>query len=136
MVSRSGVNVGLLSLNQEKAFDHVEHSILWRTMERFGFSTGLIARIEVLYSDSKSVLGCALSGMFYDQLACLELPPGLLFQIQAKLVNFLWDDYHWVPQSLLFLSIDQGAWYLIYLASRTAIFRLQFVQRYLTGPSG
>ncbi|TWW81692.1 Transposon TX1 uncharacterized 149 kDa protein ORF 2 [Takifugu flavidus] len=44
-----GTQVGLLSLDQEKAFDRVEHSFLWRTMERFGFSAGLIAMIKVLY---------------------------------------------------------------------------------------
>ncbi|KAM4579169.1 uncharacterized protein V3H82_008444 [Fundulus diaphanus] len=41
---------------QEKAFDRVEHDFLWETMRRFGFGEGLIAKIQVLYSDIESVL--------------------------------------------------------------------------------
>ena len=81
--SSLGINTGLISLDQEKAFDRVEHDFLWEVMERFGFSAGLIAKIKVLYSDIESVLkfngslcapfrvrrgvrqGCALSGMLY-----------------------------------------------------------------------
>ncbi|KAK0155412.1 Transposon TX1 uncharacterized protein [Merluccius polli] len=51
-----GCNTGLISLDQEKAFDRVEHNFLWRVMERFGFSAGFIAKIKVLYSDVESVL--------------------------------------------------------------------------------
>ncbi|KAJ3609390.1 hypothetical protein NHX12_023913 [Muraenolepis orangiensis] len=65
------------------AFDRVEHQYLWKVMESFGFSAGLIAKIKVLYQDIESVLkfngglcapfkvgrgigqGCALSGMLY-----------------------------------------------------------------------
>ncbi|TWW67065.1 Transposon TX1 uncharacterized 149 kDa protein ORF 2 [Takifugu flavidus] len=95
--SSLGTQVGLLSLDQEKAFDRVEHSFLWRTMERFGFSAGLIAMIKVLYRDIESVLkfngglcapfrvhrgvrqGCALSGMLY----ALSLEP-LLIKIREN----------------------------------------------------
>ena len=54
--SSLGINTGLISLDQEKAFDRVEHSFLWKVMERFGFSAGLIAKIKVLYRDTESVL--------------------------------------------------------------------------------
>lgn len=54
--SSLGMCVSLLSLDQEKAFDCAKHSSLWKTMERFGFSTDLIAEIEVLYSGIESVL--------------------------------------------------------------------------------
>ncbi|TWW71197.1 hypothetical protein D4764_17G0006800 [Takifugu flavidus] len=118
-------------------------------MERFGFSAGLIAKIQVLYSNIESVLKvngslCAPfrvevfnravlclgsdlekgwpeiqylgvylgnecmvrknwenvveASLLWHRLACLEPPPGLLSHIQAKLVNFFWDSYHWVPQ--------------------------------------
>ncbi|TWW53588.1 Transposon TX1 uncharacterized 149 kDa protein ORF 2 [Takifugu flavidus] len=95
--SSLGTQVGLLSLDQEKAFDRVEHSFLWRTMERFGFSAVLIAMIKVLYRDIESVLKfngglcapfrvnrgvrqcCALSGMLY----ALSLEP-LLIKIRAN----------------------------------------------------
>ncbi|TWW77687.1 hypothetical protein D4764_12G0010770 [Takifugu flavidus] len=79
------------------------------------------------------VINNLVASLLWHRLACLEPPPGLLSQIQAKLVNFFWGGYHWVPQSVLFLSRDQGGQGLIHLASRTATFRLWFVQRYLTG---
>lgn len=72
-----GVSVGLFSLDQEKAFDCVEYSFLWKTMERFGFNTGLLVKIQVLYSGIEGSLcapfkahrgvqqGFALSRMLY-----------------------------------------------------------------------
>lgn len=84
VVSRSlGLNTGVIPLNQEKAFDSVEHCFLWKIMREFGFSAGFIAQIQVLYCGIESVLkvngslcapfgvqrgvwqGCALSGMRY-----------------------------------------------------------------------
>ena len=47
---------GLISRDQEKAFDRVEQSHLWKTLECFGLSPGLIAMIRVLYQDIESVL--------------------------------------------------------------------------------
>ena len=38
--SSLGINTALISLYQEKAFDRVEHSFLWKIMEGFGFGTG------------------------------------------------------------------------------------------------
>ncbi|KAJ3603143.1 hypothetical protein NHX12_030886 [Muraenolepis orangiensis] len=90
------INTGLISLDQEKAFDRVEHSFLWKV--KFGFSAGFIAKIKVLYNNIESVLkfngglcapfrvcrgvqqGCALSGMLY----ALSLEP-LLNKIRSKL---------------------------------------------------
>ncbi|KAJ3607022.1 hypothetical protein NHX12_026537 [Muraenolepis orangiensis] len=51
-----GLDTGLISIDQEKAFDRVGHRYLWKVMESFGFSAGLIARIKVLYQDIESVL--------------------------------------------------------------------------------
>ncbi|KAJ4948523.1 hypothetical protein JOQ06_020056, partial [Pogonophryne albipinna] len=42
--------------DQEKAFERVEHSFLWKVMEKFGFSAGFIAKIKVLYNKIESVL--------------------------------------------------------------------------------
>lgn len=93
-----GLDTGLISLDQEKAFDRVEHNFLWTVMDRFGFSAGFIAKIKVLYSDIESVLkfngslcapfrvhrgvrqGCAMLGMLY----ALSLEP-LLNKIRSSL---------------------------------------------------
>ncbi len=82
--SSLGCELGLISLDQEKAFDRVEHQYLWQTLEVFGFSPCFIAMIQVLYRDIESLLkingglsapfkvqrgirqGCSLSGMLYS----------------------------------------------------------------------
>ncbi|KAK3520082.1 hypothetical protein QTP70_013029 [Hemibagrus guttatus] len=69
----------------------------------------------------------------WHKLACVDLPPNLLASIQALLVDF-WDGLHWIPQSILHLPKEEGGQGLVQLASRTAAFRLQFLQRLLTGP--
>lgn len=56
----------MVGLDQENAFDRVEHCFLWNTVEKFGFSAGFTAKIKVLYSDIEGVLKingslCALS---------------------------------------------------------------------------
>ncbi|XP_049341526.1 uncharacterized protein LOC125806062 [Astyanax mexicanus] len=102
-----GLKTGLLFLDQEKAFDRVEHGYLWKVLENFGFNPGFIAMIKVLYSEIES----------------------------AVLVDFFWDRLHWVPQGLLYLPKENGGQGLVHLASRTAAFRLQFLQRLLAGPA-
>lgn len=79
-----GLKMGIISIDQEKAFDRVEHEYLWQTMMAFGFTSGFINKIKTLYFDVQSVLkvngvlstpfqvqrgirqGCALSGMLYS----------------------------------------------------------------------
>lgn len=93
-----GCELGLISIDQEKAFDQVEHQYLWQMLEAFGFSSGLIAEIQVLYSDTENVLkinnglsapftaqrevrqGCSLSGMLYS----LAIEP-LLYKLRMHL---------------------------------------------------
>lgn len=92
------LDCGLISLDQEKAFDRVEHCYLWRVLEAFGFCQSFINYIKVLSSDVESILkvngglcapfkaqrgvrqGCSLSGMLYS----LAIEP-LLQQIRGKL---------------------------------------------------
>lgn len=79
-----GIETGLISLDQEKAFDRVEHQYLWKTLAAFWFNPVFIARVQVLYRDVASILkingglaapfavqrgvrqGCSLSGMLYS----------------------------------------------------------------------
>lgn len=78
------INCGLLSLDQEKAFDRVEHEFLWNILEAFGFNENFLNMIKILYSDIESIIkingglcapfkvrrgirqGCPLSGMLYS----------------------------------------------------------------------
>ena len=98
-----GYSTGLISLDQGKAFDRVEHKFLWKVMEKFGFSAVFVAKIKVLYSDVESVLkfnsglcapfrvcrgvrqGCALSGMLYT-LSLEPLLNSLLRNVQGLLL--------------------------------------------------
>lgn len=92
------IDCGLISLDQEKAFDRVEHCYLWKILESFGFCQKFIDFIKVLYSGVESILkingglcppfkahrgvrqGCSLSGMLYS----LAIEP-LLQRIRTKL---------------------------------------------------
>ena len=92
-----GMDTALISIDQEKAFDRVEHQYLWQTLRAFGFSPGFIAKIQVLYRDIASILkingglaspfnvrrgvrqGCSLSGMLYS----LTIEP-LLHKLVAR----------------------------------------------------
>ena len=82
--SSLAIETGFISIDQEKAFDRVEHQYLWQTLAAFGFNPGFIAMIRVFYTDIASVLkingglsapfniqrgvrqGCSLSGMLYS----------------------------------------------------------------------
>ncbi|XP_059578699.1 transposon TX1 uncharacterized 149 kDa protein isoform X1 [Alligator mississippiensis] len=79
-----GLDIGLISLDQEKAFDRVGHAYLFQTLEAFGFGPLFTGALRVLYRDISSLLkvngvlcapfparrgirqGCPLSGMLYS----------------------------------------------------------------------
>ncbi|KAK3570108.1 hypothetical protein QTP86_011293, partial [Hemibagrus guttatus] len=217
------LKTGLIFLDQEKAFDRVEHEYLWKVLEAFGSNPGFVAMIRVLYSEIESVLkilssakvnwtkseaisvgewgggqpslpgglewkrgGFKYLGVYlgtneflnknwegsvehvkgrlsrwkrlvpkmsyrerhhvtlvinnlaasslWHKLACIDPPPNLLANIQAQFVDFFWDGLHWIPQSVLHLPKEEGGQGLVQLSSRAAAFRLQFIQRLLTGP--
>ncbi|KAK3509240.1 hypothetical protein QTP70_025587, partial [Hemibagrus guttatus] len=97
--------------------------------------------IKVEAAGPKDVLQGANAGhqqpsrIVWHKLACVDPPPNLLASIQALLVDF-WDCLHWITRSVLHLPKEEGGQGLVQLASRTAAFRLQFLQRLLTGPKG
>ncbi|KAI4872000.1 hypothetical protein NFI96_008836 [Prochilodus magdalenae] len=79
----SGTEFGLLSLDQEKAFDRVDHEYLFSTMRHFGFGEVFMSWVRLLYTDASCLIkvggglslpvpvrrgirqGCPLSGQLY-----------------------------------------------------------------------
>ncbi|KAK3549186.1 hypothetical protein QTP70_034096, partial [Hemibagrus guttatus] len=86
------------------------------------------------YRGQTLVINNLAASSLWHKLACVDLLPNLLASIQAQLVDFFWDGLHWIPQSILHQPKEEGGQGLVQLASRTAAFRLQFLQRLLTGP--
>ena len=99
MLCRShNVNFGIVSLDQEKAFDRVDHSYLFSALWAFGIGDGFLAWIGVLYSGAQCMVkmgaelswpipvqrgirqGCPLSGQLYS----LAIEP-LLCMLRGRL---------------------------------------------------
>lgn len=86
------------------------------------------------YRGRTLIINNLVASALWHRLACVD-PPAVFFgKLQSILVNFFWDKLHWTPQSVLFLQREEGGQGLVHLASRGATFRLQYIQRYLTGP--
>lgn len=95
------LNIGFLSLDQEKAFDRVDHQYLFKTLEAFGFGPYFRSLIEMLYNEIYSMLkingsltrpfpvtrgirqGCPLSGLLY----AISIEP-LLVSLRRQLNGF------------------------------------------------
>ena len=87
-VNQKNLQCSFISLDQEKAFDRVNHKFLFRVLEKYNFGPNLIKWIKILYHDlSSSILvnnfisspvkitrsvkqGCSLSPLLY--VLCLE----------------------------------------------------------------
>lgn len=48
----------MLNLDMEKAFDRVEHSFMFKTLEKVGLGNGFIGWIKLLYANARSVIKC------------------------------------------------------------------------------
>ncbi|CAM4598561.1 unnamed protein product [Lepidochelys olivacea] len=80
---RDGLSFALLSLDQEKAFDRVDHGYLLSTLRAFGFGPQFVSFLRVLYASAECLVrlnwtltepvsfgrgvrqGCPLSGQLY-----------------------------------------------------------------------
>ncbi|KAI3374068.1 hypothetical protein L3Q82_022640, partial [Scortum barcoo] len=71
----------------------------------------------------------------FGGLQLIGPPVNLLAQIQKKRLIFFGMVYTGCHKGVLFLAREEGGQGLVQLASRTATFGLQFVQKYLTGPA-
>ena len=87
-VNQKNINCSFISLDQQNAFDRVNHKFLFKVLEKFNFGPNLLKWIKILYTDlSSSVIvnsfisnpvnvtrsvkqGCSLSPILY--VLCLE----------------------------------------------------------------
>ena len=46
----------IIALDQEKAYDKIDHEYLWRILERYGFPMVFISRIKELYKDTSKAI--------------------------------------------------------------------------------
>ncbi|CAM2097010.1 unnamed protein product [Caretta caretta] len=90
---RDGLYFALLSLDEEKAFDRVDHGYLLSTLQAFGFGPQFVSFLQMLYASAECLVrlkwtltepdsfgrgvqqGCPLSGQLY----ALAIEPFLFF---------------------------------------------------------
>ena len=59
-------SVAFIFLDQEKAFDRVNHTFLFKTMRAFGIGKVFIGWVRKLYSNTTSILN--INGFFSDRI--------------------------------------------------------------------
>ncbi|CAM2119626.1 unnamed protein product [Caretta caretta] len=110
---RDGLSFALLSLDQEKAFDRVDHMYLLRTLQAFGFGPQFVGFLWVLYSSAECLVklnwtltepvsfgrgvrqGCPLSGQLY----ALAIKPFLCLLRRRLTGLVLWEPELWLVLS-------------------------------------
>ena len=96
------IYVGIISLDQEKAFDRVDHGFLFSTLKAFGFGEGFVALLCLLYKEAFCLVkvggglrcpvqvqrgirqGCPISGQLYS----LAIEP-LLNRLRSRLSGLM-----------------------------------------------
>ncbi|CAM2103335.1 unnamed protein product [Caretta caretta] len=114
---RHGLSFGLLSLDQEKVFDRVDHGYLLGTLRAFGFWPQFVGFLQVLYAEAEYLVrlnwtltesvsfgqgvwqGCPLSGQLYApviepflRLLCRQLMGLVLREPELRLVLLVYVD--------------------------------------------
>ncbi|CAM2100579.1 unnamed protein product [Caretta caretta] len=114
---RDGLSFALLSLDQEKAFDRVDHGYLLSTLQAFGFGPQFVGFLRVLYASAECLVkliwtltepvsfgrgvrqGCPLSGQLYflaiEPFLCLlrrRLTGLVLRELELQLVLSVYAD--------------------------------------------
>ena len=64
LVNKDNTEAALIFIDQEKAFDRVEHDFLFKTMQAFGIGDGFIQWLRVLYSNATTKI--KVNGYFTD----------------------------------------------------------------------
>ena len=66
IANRDNDTAAFIFLDQEKAFDRVNHKFLWTVMETFGIGENFVGWVKNIYSNATSVLG--INGFFSDKI--------------------------------------------------------------------
>ena len=66
LANKEDDTAAFIFLDQEKAFDRVNHDFLFKTMHSFGFGHNFIEWIKLIYSNASSVLN--INGFFSDKI--------------------------------------------------------------------
>ena len=66
MANRDDDTAAFLFLDQEKAFDRVNHEFLFKTMKAFGIGDRFIKWVQTIYSNATSILN--VNGHFSDKI--------------------------------------------------------------------
>uniref|UniRef100_A0A3B3DKH2 Reverse transcriptase domain-containing protein n=1 Tax=Oryzias melastigma TaxID=30732 RepID=A0A3B3DKH2_ORYME len=98
--SGGDVHLGIVSLDQEKAFDRVDHNYLFSVLKAFGFGKNFISSVKIMYNSVECLLkvggglsrpvsvsrgirqGCPLSGLLYS----LAIEP-LLSRLRTRMTG-------------------------------------------------
>ncbi len=85
---------------------------------------------KIYFRERVLVINNLVPSRLWHKLSCVDPPTGLLPKLQSILVNLFWDKLHWMPQSVLYLPIEEGGQGMVHLQSRFRIFLMDFKSWY------